>query len=324
MGQWQGIVVAGALALTASSAGAADYTYINIGTAGLGGGFYPAGGAICNMVNKTRNEYGHNLRCTVEATAGSLGNLRAIAAGDLEVALANPEWQWAAYEGERAFEGQAMPELRHLMGIHSDAWHLVVRPDAGIESFEDLKGKIVNTGNVGSGTEGTVYLLLQEIGWDPETDFAQEAKLTSREQAQALCDGNIDAFLFSSGLPGPSVTEAISTCGAKVLPWQGPEIEKLMAAYPFFSKMEIPGGTYENHPLPIPTWGIQSTVVTTERLPEDAAYNIVKSVFDNFEEYTGQSPMFTGLTREAAAVNGRTAPYHPGALKYFKEVGLVE
>ena len=315
--------LAAAIGLYASAASAQN-TFVNIGTAGLGGGFYPAGGAICNMVNKTRSEYGHKLRCTVEATAGSLANLRSVASGDLAFAIANPEWQYAAYNGTMAFEGQKMENLRHLMAIHSDAWHMVVRADAGIETFEDLKGKIVNTGNVGSGTEATVYLLLKEYGIDPKTDFKQDAKLTSREQAQALCDGKIDAYLFSSGLPSPSVTEAISVCGAKVLPWRDSTIEAFLAKYPYFSPFTIPGGTYEGYPDDLETWGIQSTIVATTDMPDETAYIIVKSVFENFDEYVKQTPVFTGLQREDAAKNGRTAPYHDGALKYFKEVGLVD
>lgn len=324
MKAWRLTLLAGALSGYAFAVPAADYTFINIGTAGLGGGFYPAGGAICNMVNKTRSEYGHNLRCTVEATAGSLGNLRAMAAGDLEFALANAEWQHAAYHGERNFEGQAMEDLRYLMAIHGDAWHVVVHPDSGIDTFDDLKGKIVNTGNIGSGTEATVYLVLEEYGWDPKTVFKQEAKLTSREQGQALCDGKIDAFLFSSGLPGPSVTEATSVCNAKILPWDDEVLGRFLKKYPYFSDAVIPGGMYEGHPDEIPTWGIQGTVVATTRMSEETAYYIVKSVFENFEDYKKQSPIFVAMTRDGAAKNGQTAPYHPGALKYFKEVGLVK
>jgi len=306
-----------------ATAAAAQNTFINIGTAGLGGGFYPAGGAICNMVNKTRGEYGHSLRCTVEASAGSIANIRAVAAGDMAFALANPEWQFAAYNGKLAFEGEAVESLRHLMSIHSDAWHMVVRADSGIESFEDLRGKIVNTGNVGSGTEATLYLLLEEYGIDPATDFAQDSKLTSREQAQALCDGRIDAFLFSSGLPSPSVTEAISVCDAKLLNWRDEGIAAFMEKYPYFTPFTIPGGTYEGYPDPIETWGIRSTVVTTSDMADETAYIIVKSVFENFDEFVAQTPVFSGLAREDAALAG-TAPTHEGALRYYREVGLAE
>jgi len=276
------------------------------------------------MVNKTREEHGHDLRCTVEATAGSLGNLRAMAAGDLELALVNSEWLYASYNGEREFEGQPMTEVRYLMGIHTDAWHVVVHPDSGIETLEDLRGKVVNTGNVGSGTEATVYLILEEYGWDPAEVFAQETKLTSREQAQALCDGKIDAFLFSSGLPGPSITEATSVCGAKVLPWRDEVVERFLEKNPYFSLDVIPGGTYEGHPDDVPTWGIQSSLAATTRLSDDVAYHTVKAIFENFEEYVRQSPIFAAMTREGSAKRGQTAPYHPGALRYYEEVGLVE
>ncbi len=306
---------------------AADYTYVNIGTAGIGGGYYPAGGAICNMVNKTRKDLNHNIRCTVEATAGSVGNLRAIRAGDLEIAFSQSDWQYHAYNGTSRFKDDGPnKDLRFLFSLQFDAFHFVVHPNLKeVASIEDLKGKVVNTGNVGSGHESTLKMLFSDYyKIDPGSYFAKEGKLTSREQAQALCDGKLDAFLFPCGIGMTSPTEAAATCNARIVPWQDDAIGKLLGEKPYFGENVIPAGTYEGQTEAVKTWGVGTTVVTTTRMSEDIIYNITKSVFDNWDVFQKQSPVFVGVTREGAVKTFQSAPFHPGAEKYFKEVGLLK
>ena len=316
-------MVFGGLAFTAQ---AGNTKFVNIGTAGIGGGYYPAGGALCNMINKTRKEMGHNLRCTVEATGGSVSNLRSIAAGDLEMSFSQSDWQYHAYHGSSKFK-DAGPnkDLRFMFSLQFDAFHFVVNPKLNVKSMQDLKGKVVNTGNVGSGHASTLKMLFKDYyNIDPGSFFAKEARLTSREQAQALCDGKIDAFLFPCALGSSSPTEAAATCKAKMVPWRDTSIQKLIKERPYFGANDIPAGTYEAQDQEVPSWGVLATVVTTTRMSEDDIYNITKSIFDNWDVFQKQSRVFVGVSREGAAHNGQSAPYHPGALKYFKEVGLVK
>jgi TRAP transporter TAXI family solute receptor len=321
------IVAAVAIGIFALASHAADYTYVNIGTAGIGGGYYPAGGAICNMVNKTRKDLNHNIRCTVEATAGSVANLRAIRAGDLDIAFSQSDWQYHAYSGTSRFqEDGPNKELRFMFSLQFDAFHFVVHPKLkDVKSIQDLKGKVVNTGNVGSGHESTLKMLFADYyKLDPSAFFAQEGKLTSREQAQALCDGKLDAFLFPCGIGMTSPTEAAATCKARIIPWFDNAIQKVLAEKPYFGVNIIPAGAYEGQTEAVKTWGVGTTLVTTTRMPEDIIYKITKSVFDNWDVFQAQSPVFVGVTREGAAKTFQSAPYHPGAAKYFKEVGLLK
>jgi hypothetical protein len=316
-----------AIAVSALPSQAKDFTFVNIGTAGIGGGYYPAGGAICNMVNKTRAEQKHNIRCTVEATAGSVANLRALRSGDLEVAFSQSDWQYYAYHGANQFaEAGPNKDLRFMFSVQFDAFHFVVHPKlAQVTSIQDLKGKVVNTGNVGSGHEATLKMLFADYyKLDPSKFFAQEGKLTSREQAEALCDGKLDAFLFPAGIGMTSPSEAAATCKARIIPWHDEAIQKMLAEKPYFGVNIIPAGSYEGQNEAVKTWGVGTTIVTTTRMSDDIVYNIVKSVFDNWDVFQKQSPVFAGVTREGSVSTFQSAPYHPGALKYFKEVGLLK
>lgn len=318
-------VAVGLAAITATSATAQSREYVNIGTAGIGGGYYPAGGFICNVLNKSREANGHNIRCTVESTGGSVANLRGIQIGDLEVGIAMSAWQYHAWEGDDLFKDDGKNEdLRFLFSLHSDAANIVTRRDTGIDTFRQLEGKVVNTGNAGSGTEAQVYEMLGRYGVSPDTFFKQETKLTSKEQAQALCDGKIEAFFYPAAVGSASILEATNTCDARVISWNDEVVEAMMAERPDVARVVIPAGTYEGQDSEIVTWGTPATIVATAKASDEVIYQMVKAVFDDFEGFKAQSPMFDGITAESAATAGRTAPYHPGAERYFREVGLIK
>ncbi|NIA71326.1 TAXI family TRAP transporter solute-binding subunit [Pelagibius litoralis] len=315
----------GAAIALASGAAAQDRKFVNIGTAGIGGGYYPTGGFICNVLNKSREAQGHNIRCTVESTGGSVANLRSIQAGELDVAIAQADWQYHSYRGSSKFEDVgANEDLRFLFSLHIDTAHLVARADAGATSFDDLEGKIVNIGNAGSGTEATMNFALSRYDTDAESYFGQATRLTSREQAQALCDGKIDAFFYTTGVTASSITEATNTCDATVLNWNDETIDAMIEEFPYYGKSIIPNGTYRGQTEELTTWGLPATLVASASADEEVVYNMVKAVFDNFEDFTAQSTLYVAITREGAVVNGRSVPVHPGAERYFKEVGLME
>jgi TRAP transporter TAXI family solute receptor len=317
------VAVTGSLAF--ASAASAQSTYVNIGTAGIGGGYYPTGGYICNLVNKTRESYGHNIRCTVESTAGSVANLRSIAAGETEVAIVQADWQKHAYDGTSVFkEIGPQKELRYVMGLHSDVIHIVASKKSGIKGWDDLKGKTVNTGNVGSGTEATIYTAMDAYGLKPAEFFGQETKLTSREQASALCDGKIDAFIYPTGVTAASITEATNTCDVTIANWWDSTIEGLLEKYSYYVPITIPAGVYRGVDSEAKSWGMPATLVSTTRMSEDAIYNMVKAVLENFEDFKKQSTLYLALQREDLATGGRSVPMHPGAEKAYKEAGLLK
>jgi len=319
------VTVAAVVALGIASADAADKKFVIIGTAGVSGGYYPAGGFTCNGLNKSRSQYNHNIRCTVESTAGSVANLRSVQSGDLDVAFSQADWQYHSWNGTSKFSdvGKNL-DLRFLFSLQAEPMQIVTRKNTGIKTFLDLRGKVVNTGNVGSGTEATVYASLKLYGETAESFFKQETKLTSREQAQALCDGKIDAFFFPVAIGTSSIVEATNTCDATLADWDDDVIRKWVEATPYVAFYSIPADAYPGLDRDIKTWGMPATVVASAKADADVIYYMVKSVFDNFEDFKKQSAIFIGITREGAAKNGQTAPYHPGALRYFKEVKLLK
>jgi len=319
------IVAAGSVAVLASSAAAQERKYVNIGTAGIGGGYYPTGGFICNVLNKSRKSQGHNIRCTVESTGGSVANLRSIQAGELDVATVQSDWQYHSYRGSSKFEeAGANEKLRFLFSLHTDTAHVVARADADLKDFSELKGKVVNIGNAGSGTEASMTFALSRYDTDPDSYFGQATRLTSREQAQALCDGKIDAFFYPTGITASSITEATNTCDASIVDWSDETIDAMIEEFPYYAKSVIPAETYRGQADEVTTWGLAATLVASADADEDVVYNMVKAVFDNFEDFKAQSTLYLAISREGSALNGRSVPYHPGAEKYFREVGLIE
>ncbi len=326
MGKFAKFGAALSLAMVVSGgASAQERQFINIGTAGIGGGYYPTGGFICNFLNKSRADNGHNIRCTVESTGGSVANMRSIQVGDLDVGIAMSAWQFHSWNGTDQFEADgANEDLRFMFSLHADAAHIVTRADTGIESIMDLEGKIVNTGNAGSGTEAQVYSMLDRYGVSADTFFQQETKLTSKEQAQALCDGKIDAFFYPTAVGAASILEATNTCDARVLSWDDEVVQAMMAEQPYVIPVVIPAGTYAGQDEEIVSWGTPATINASANAPEDVIYHMTKAVFDDFEAFKAQSPMFNAVQMETAATAGRTAPYHAGAERYFREVGLID
>lgn len=166
-----------ALSVTVAAPGASANTFITIGTGGVTGVYYPAGGAICRLVNKDRKD--HGLRCSVESTGGSVYNVNAIRAGDLEFGVTQSDWQFHGLKGTKVFEKQGpMPELRSVFSLHPEPFTLLARKESNIRSFEDLKGKRVNVGNPGSGTVASMDELLATMDRS-RSFFGLSAELTS-------------------------------------------------------------------------------------------------------------------------------------------------
>ena len=214
------------LLIEAPPAQAADQTFVTIGTGGVTGVYYPTGGAICRLVNKGRKE--HNIRCSVESTGGSVYNLNTIAAGELDMGVAQSDWQYHAYNGTDKFAEQGPnKDLRAVFSVHPEPFTVVARAGAGIKRFQDLKGKRVNVGNPGSGQRGTMEVVMAALGWTM-ADFKLASELKPAEQAGALCDNKIDAMVYTVGHPNGSIQEATTTCDSVMVEVAGPEVDKLV------------------------------------------------------------------------------------------------
>ncbi len=320
MKHWKNLGLAAVLAASATGATAQE-TFINIGTGGQTGVYFVVGQSICRLVN--RGTADHNVRCTAPSTGGSIANINAIAAGDMEMGVAQSDWQFHAYNGSSEFEGNQVGDLRAVFSVHPEPFTVVARADAGISTFADLQGMRVNVGNPGSGQRATMEVVLDALGWTMD-DFSLASELAPAEQAAALGDNNVDAIIYTVGHPNGSIQEAASTVESVLVPVTGPEIEALIADNPYYAAATIPGGMYEGTPDDVTTFGVRATFVTSAEVPDDVIYTVVAAVFDNFDRFRGLHPAFANLSEESMIADGLSAPLHPGAERYYRERGWIE
>jgi hypothetical protein len=306
-----------------SAPSSAALKYVTIGTAGVTGVYFPAGGAICRLVNIKRKE--HGIKCTIESTGGSIFNLNAIRNGELDLGVAQSDWQYHAYNGTGNFEPQGeFKELRSVFAMHSEPFTVVARADSGIKTFTDLLGKRVNIGNPGSGMRATMEEVMNAYGWERD-DLALVSELKAAEQGQALCDNKVDAIVYAAGHPNGAIQEVTSTCETRMIDVDGAPIDKMVAENPFYSYVEIPRGMYyENDESSAKTFGVKATFVSSSEVEEELIYEIVKAVFERFDSFKTLHPVFSTLEPARMIFEGNTAPLHDGAKRYFEESGLLE
>ncbi|MGE4611820.1 MAG: TAXI family TRAP transporter solute-binding subunit [Paracoccaceae bacterium] len=312
------LATAGLIAGMATSISAQQF--VSIGTGGITGVYYPTGGAICRLMNKTRKETG--IRCSVESTGGSIYNINTVRSGELEFGVAQSDWQYHAYYGTSKFADQGpFTELRAVFSVHPEPVTVVARDDSGIMNISDVKGKRLNIGNPGSGTQGTWDVMEAAFGWE-RADLMLASELKSAETGQAMCDGKIDAYFWLVGHPSALTQESLATCDAHLVNVTGPAIDTLIADNPFYRSATIPAGMY-NNAEDITTFGVGATFITSTAVSEDVVYLLVKSVFENFDDFKNLHPAFRNLKESEMIKDALSAPLHDGAVKYYKERGWM-
>jgi TRAP transporter TAXI family solute receptor len=296
--------------------------FITIGTGGVTGVYYPAGGAICRLVNRDRAK--HGLRCSVESTGGSVANVNLLKSSEIEFGVAQSDVQFNATKGQGQFQKDgAMGDLRAVFALHPEPFTVVARKEANITKFEDFKGKRFNVGNPGSGTLASMNEMLAAMGWKM-SDFGLASELRPDEHGPALCDGKIDGFFYAVGHPSANIQDPTTICGAKLVSLTGPAVDKLVKDKPYYAVATIPGGMYPNNPNPTTTYGVQATIVSSAKVPADVVYTVVRTVFENLDEFKKLHPALANLKAEDMVKNGLSAPLHEGAAKYYKEKGWIK
>lgn len=310
------------LGFAAAPAAAQQPRFATIGTGGVTGVYYAAGGAICRLLNKDRKA--HGIRCSVESTGGSAFNINTIKAGELDFGMAQSDVHFNAFKGEGAFKaGGAFGDLRAVLSVHPEPFTVLARREAGIKSFADFKGKRFNVGNPGSGTRASFDELLGAIGWKIG-DFSLASELKADEHGAALCDNKIDGFFYGVGHPSANIQDPTTTCGAQLVSIVGPEIDKLVASKPYYAKATIPAKLYANNPQPTETYGVLATLVTSTKTADDVVYQLTRAVFENFNEFKSLHPALANLEPTRMIKDGLSAPLHAGAEKYYKEKGWMK
>lgn len=299
-------------ALAAGPALAQDQ--LSIATGGTGGVYYPMGGGLAEVINKHVEGY----QATAEVTGASVENMGLIATGDADLAIGLADTVQQSLSGTGRFEGQQLPMIRAMASLYANMVQIVTLADSGIESIDDLKGKRVSVGAPGSGTEVNAQTLLEANGISFD-DFTAE-RLNFNETADALANGDIDAGFWSVGAPTSSILNLATTNDIRMIALTEDQIAKADEADPTFAPLSLPGGTYEGVADAVPTVGIANVLVVSSEMDEETVYLITKAMFENIAELQAVHPAANQTTIEFT-MSATPVPLHPGAIRYYEEVG---
>ena len=291
---------------------------LSIATGGTGGVYYPLGGGMANIFSKTIP----GMTATAEVTGGSVDNMRLIGTGKPYIALTQADAAIDAANGEGKFKGTKIP-VRAMMMLYTNLMHAVTVEGTGINNINDLKGKRVSTGSPGSATEVFAFRVLEAAGIDPRKDIKSE-RLGVAESVNAIKDKKIDAFFFVVGLPTSSVTDLANTPGTKIkfldhanlLPAMQKKYGNLYIAD------VIPKTTYAGMAMDNQATAVANLLVANANMSDEAVYNIVKTIFDKRADLIAVHKTAADIKLENQKRDASPVPWHPGAIKYFKEKGL--
>ena len=308
------IALAGALSLPAFAA-----QFITIGTGGVTGVYYPTGGAICRMVNKQKKKTG--IRCSVESTGGSVYNVNTIHQGELDFGISQSDTAYQAYNGIGKFKGKAIKELRSTMAIYPELLSFVVAKRSGIKTLMDVKGKRVNIDTPGSGTRMTTEIVLKAFGIK-HSDLKQIDELSSSEGPTLLKDDHVDGYFAVFGHPTANIKDAANSVDIDLIPIQGKPVDMLVKKYPYYAKGIISGTFYKGVTHDTPSIGVKAVLVTSAKTSDKVVYTVVKTILDNFAAFKKLHPAYKTITKKSL-LDGLSIPQHPGAVKAFKEAGIL-
>jgi TRAP transporter TAXI family solute receptor len=261
--------------------------------------------------------------CIAESSDGSVDNIRRVESGDSAFGLSQTDVALAAFNGEGPFAAAGPdPKLRMVIALYPEAFTVVARADSGIRDFQDLRGKRVGIGTSGVGYNFTGDVISRSYGWTtsgPEHSL----ELAPTEQNQALCGDKVDAIIFEAGHPNGLTQEATTDCQARLVRVAGHPIDGLLATHPYYIATIIPGGMYVGNPSDVPTIGTRAVLIASSDQPDQLVYAMVKAVFDNFGVFRQLHPTLSNLKVEEMVPSQSVIPIHPGALSYYREVGLI-
>ena len=315
------------LAITFAGVGISAATFaadIIIGTGSSARVHYSVGRAMCRQIQRESQ----GLTCEVLRIEGRdaaepLAVLSNVRNGAIEVGLVQSDWQYHAFQGTGPlkFIDIKFDNLRSLFSLHGEPFTVIARRDSGIKSLNDLAGKRVNIGNPGSKQRVVMEMVMKAKGWTRES-FQLVDELTEAEQSLALCHNRVQAIVSTVSHPDPAIAKAIELCDAAVVEVSGAAIDRLIADNHFFVATEVPAGVYKQD-KPVKTFGVIVTAVSSADAADDTTYAIVKSVFDNLQNFKRLHSALGNLLPGRMMTDGLSAPTHGGAARYFREKGMM-
>ena len=286
-----------------------------LATGGTGGTYYPFGGAIANIWN-TKIE---NMNVTAQATGASAENLRLINKGEAEYAIVQNDVMDYAYNGTDLFAGEKLANIMTIGTLYPEVVQIAVSKDSGIKSIADFKGKRISVGDAGSGVEFNAKQIME--GYGLTFDDIKKSNLSFKESAEGIQNGTLDGCFVTAGVPNAALQELAFTAGLTLVPVDGDAAKKICEKYGYYTQTTIPGGTYKGTDDDTPALAIKATLAVSSKLDDQTVYEMTKALFENLDELATAHAKGKEVSAKAA-VTGVSVPFHPGAKKYFKEIGL--
>ncbi len=306
------LLVAAIMLASCSKNAKKDYI---LATGGTGGTYYPFGGAIANIWN-TKVE---NMNVTAQATGASAENLRLINKGEAEYAIVQNDVMDYAYNGTDLFAGEKLANIMTIGTLYPEVVQIAVSKDSGIKSVADFKGKRISVGDAGSGVEFNAKQIME--GYGLTFDDIKKSNLSFKESAEGIQNGTLDGCFVTAGVPNAALQELAFTAGLTLVPVDGEAAKKICEKYGYYTQTTIPGGTYKGTDDDTPALAIKATLAVNSKLDEQTVYEMTKALFENLNELATAHAKGKEVSAKAA-VTGVSVPFHPGAKKYFKEIGL--
>ncbi|MGD9846451.1 MAG: TAXI family TRAP transporter solute-binding subunit [Variibacter sp.] len=319
MTKWGAVLGAALVVGLAAGAMAQGPKFFRIGTGGTAGTYYPVGGIIANAISNPPN-----LVSTAVASNGSVANVNAIVGGQMESGFTQSDVAYWAYTGTGVFEGKPkVAELRAVANLYPESIHLVARKGAGISSVADLKGKRVSIDEPGSGTLVDAKIIM--AGWGIKESDIKPEYVKPNQAAEKMKDGALDAFFFVGGFPAAAITElATSGPGIVLVPIDGPNADKIRTEYKFFAPDEVPAGTYKGVEA-VKTLSVGAQWVTSAKIDEATVYAVTKGLWSDKARQALDAGHAKGKAiKKENALSGIGIPVHPGAEKFYREIGLIK
>lgn len=283
-------------------------------TGGTSGTFYPYGGALCQVIN---NCIGTNI--TANSTGGGKENMAQLKNEETDFALLDADMMAYALTGTESYDGNQISTFGSIASLFPQVLHIVVAEDSDIQSVADLKGKRVSVGDAGSGTAVNALQVFQ--AYDLTFDDIKVSYLSFKEGASAFQDGTIDAFIGVAGIPNTAVTEVSLTRSVRILDIDKEHMDKLTGQYAFFAETTIPTETYGTNACT--TLAVNATVAALLSVDEDVVYWFTRAMFENVDDIALGHARGADLSLETALAGIDPQYLHPGAAKYYREVGLL-
>jgi TRAP transporter TAXI family solute receptor len=299
----------------------ADRPDVVIGTASPTGIYYPLGGSICRLVNLDTS--GHGLRCSEEPSSGSVANIESLRRGRLDIGIVPSDVLADAVAGQGAFTSRGPTAgLRILFAGPDEMLTVVARSESGIRTVTEVRGTRINMGDPGSRQRATFDRVMAMLGLR-RSDFADVRELSAAEQNRAFCAGELDVIVYSVGHPNGLIQDVTRTCQGILVDVSGPAIDRMVSEYREYERTVIPGGTYANNPADVRTVGVRAVAVASPRVSDTVAYEITRTVFDNFDAFRRLHPAFETLSIADMVHGIGGAPVHAGAMRYYRERGWL-